>query len=98
MANDDNAGPGLNERSPGLFTVEVLGITYATLLCQRSCHQISLCLVDHLKQLLKDRTDLWGVLRAVRAMKSQDGDAGGQLLKGQQSKHPVGVPVRWRQW
>jgi hypothetical protein len=40
--------------------------------------------VDRLQQLLKDCTDPCAVLWAMRGMESQDGDAGGQLLKGQQ--------------
>ena len=41
--------------------------------------------MDHLQQLLKDLTDSWGVLGAVRGMKGKHRDAGGQLLQGEQS-------------
>ena len=41
--------------------------------------------MDRLQELLKDRTDSWGVFRAVRAKKRQSTDTAGQLLKGQQS-------------
>ena len=46
--------------------------------------------MDHLQQLLKDRTDSWRVLGAVRSMKRQDRGAGGQLLKGEQ-----GIPLEF---
>jgi hypothetical protein len=51
---------------------------------------VRLCLVDCPQQLPKDRTDSWGVLLAMRGMKRQDADAGGQLLKGQQ-----GIPLEF---
>jgi hypothetical protein len=38
--------------------------------------------VDHLKQLLKDQADPWGLLWALEGMKRQNRDAGGQLLMG----------------
>lgn len=40
--------------------------------------------MDRLQQLLKDLTDSWSVLGAVRRMKRQNRDAGGPLLRGQQ--------------
>ena len=46
--------------------------------------------MDRLQELLKDLTDSWGVLWAVRGMKGKQRDAGGQLLKGQQ-----GIPVEF---
>ena len=52
--------------------------------------QVRLCLVDRLQQLLKDLTDSWGVLWAVRGMKCQDCDGSRQLLKGQQ-----GIPLEF---
>jgi len=45
---------------------------------------LRLCFVDHLQQLLKDQADPWGVSWALKSMKRQNRDAGGQLLKGQQ--------------
>ena len=52
--------------------------------------QVHFCLVDRLQQLLKDLTDSWGVLWAVRDMKGKHRDAGGQLLNGQQ-----GIPLEF---
>ena len=53
--------------------------------------------MDDPQQLLKDLTDSWGVLWAMRGMKRQDRDAGAQLLKGEQ-----GIPVEflggWQRW
>ena len=46
--------------------------------------QVRLCLVDRLQQLLKDLTNSWSIHWAMRGMKCQNRDAGGQLLKGQQ--------------
>ena len=58
-----------------------------------SCHQVKegqkrhirLCLVDRLQQLLKDRTDSWGVFWAMRGIKGKRRDAGADLLQVQQS-------------
>ena len=41
--------------------------------------------MNHLQQLLKDQADPWGLLWALESMKRQNRDAGGQLLKSQQS-------------
>ena len=46
--------------------------------------------MDRRQQLIKDLTDSWGVLWAMRGMKCQNRDAGGQLLKGQQ-----GIPLEF---
>ena len=52
--------------------------------------QVRLCPMDRLQQLLKDLTDSWSIHWAVRGMKRQDRDAGGQLLKGQK-----GIPLEF---
>ena len=57
---------------------------------QADAFQLHIYAVDHLQQLLKDRKDPWGIPRAMSGMKCQDGDAGGQLLKGQQ-----GIPMEF---
>ena len=46
---------------------------------------IGLCLVDDPQQLLKDLTDSWRIHWAMRGMKRQNCDAGGQMLKSEQS-------------
>ncbi len=46
--------------------------------------------MDRLQQLPKDLTDSWRIHWAMRGMKRQNCDAGGQLLKGQQ-----GIPVEF---
>lgn len=46
--------------------------------------------MDRLQQLLKDLTDSWSIHWAMRGMKRQNRDAGGQLLKGEQ-----GIPVEF---
>ena len=62
----------------------VVNLVLATRSRKVKKRHIRLCLVDRLQQLLKDRTDSWGVIWATRSIESKHRDAKGDLLQGQQ--------------